>query len=322
MNVCGKDISIERRIVRIAKLTAEKYEFIDDPAPFVDALRESGACVDLFTFMEGLSHTTPRYPYPMEWDNLAAVSVSSFEHWWTRQINGKTRNMVRRAEKRGVTVKEVPFDDALVRGISAIYDESPVRQGKPFAHYRKGFDAVRRENGTFLDRSTFLGAFREGQLVGFAKLVRDEDRQQAALMQIVSMLRHREDAPANALIAGAIRLCASEAIPNLVYSSFAYGRKERDSLSDFKEHNGFKRVDLPRYYVPLTVTGRAALHLRLHHGPVAYIPEPLLACMRDLRRRWAGRRLAVLENSGRGARMDAGSSGQTVESSCRESSGS
>ena len=102
----------------------------------LNALRQSGTRVDLLTFTQQLPDVTPLYAYPLEWDNLAALPVSTFDHWWTRQINGKTRNMVRRAEK-GLIVREVPFDDSLVRGIREIYNECPIRQGRPFWHYGK-----------------------------------------------------------------------------------------------------------------------------------------------------------------------------------------
>src|SRR5262249_41788559 len=154
-----------------------------------------------------------------------------------QQINGKTRNMIRRAETKGVVVREVAFDDDLVKGISKIYDEVPVRQGRSFWHYGKALSAVRAENGTFLDRSVFLGAFHDGELVGFAKLVSDEAHTQAGLMQILSMIRHRDKSPTNALIAQAVRSCADRGIPFLVYANFSYGNKQRDSLSDFKQHN-------------------------------------------------------------------------------------
>jgi len=287
MNVCGKDITIHGRVIRIARLAAETYEFLSHPHDAIDALRNSGTRIDLFTFTQQLPDITPRYHYPMEWDNLAAVPVSTFDHWWKHQINGKTRNMVRRAETRGITVREVPFDDALVRDIKAIYDETPVRQGRSFWHYRKDFESVRRENATFLDRSVFLGAFNEGALIGFAKLVSDGDGRQAALMQILSMISHRDKAPQNALIAHAVRACAERGTGHLVYSHFAYGRKDRDGLSDFKQHNGFQRIDLPRYYVPLTPFGRLALGLRLHHGIADHVPEPMLAQLRRMRSRWA-----------------------------------
>src|SRR5437899_1960252 len=233
MRVSGKDIQVQGGLIQIARLAADGFEFLEDPEAALDALRESGTRIDLFTFIQKLPEVSPKYSYPMEWDNLAALPVSTFDHWWKHQINDKTRNMVRRAEKKGVTVREVPFDDALVEGISAIYNESPIRQGKPFWHYGKDLETVRRENGTFLDRSVFLGAFLGQYPIGFVKLVIDEGQVQAGLMQIVSMIRHRDRAPTNALIAQAVRSCAERGIPFLVYSKFAYGNKQRDSLSDF-----------------------------------------------------------------------------------------
>jgi hypothetical protein len=291
MKISGKDIRIDGRLLRIARLEAERYEFLTDPAAAIEKLHNCGTRIDLFTFIQKVPHTTPAFGYPMEWDNAAAVPISTYDHWWTRQINGKTRNMVRRAETKGVVVREVDFDDSLVRGISEIYDECPIRQGRAFWHYRKGIEAVRSENGTFLDRSVFLGAFVGQHLIGFAKLVMDDARQQAALMQILSMVRHRDKSPTNALIAHAVRSCSERAIPYLVYANFSYGNKQHDSLSDFKHHNGFQRFELPRYYVPLTPIGRTAVHLGLYRGFTTHIPEPLLAQLRRMRGMWHVARL-------------------------------
>ena len=173
------------------------------------ALQESRGRIDLFTFIQKLSDTSPKYSYSMEWDNMAALSISSFDHWITHQIDFKVRNKIRKAEKNGVAVREVPFDDAR-RGVHAIYNESPIRQGKRFWHFGKDLEAVRRMNETFLDQSVFIGAFFQGDLIGFVKLVSSEDRSQAGLMQIVSMIQHRDKAPTNALIAQAVRSCAGE----------------------------------------------------------------------------------------------------------------
>src|SRR5207249_299015 len=103
---------------------------LKNPDAAVDAMRESGVRIDLLTFTQKLPETSPKYAYPMEWDNVAGLSVSTFEYWWTRQIDSKVRNMVRKADKNGVSVREVPFNDALVQGICAIYNESPIRQGR------------------------------------------------------------------------------------------------------------------------------------------------------------------------------------------------
>jgi hypothetical protein len=257
MKMYGKDIRLEGRLVRLARLADEGFEFLDeDPKPALAGLR--GAGVDIFTFMERLPHTAPRFNYAVEWDNVAALPISTFEHWWTKQIDGKTRNMVRRAEKKGIVVREVPFDDTLARGIWDIYNECPVRQGRPFQHYGKDFETIREMSATFLETSVFIGAFLDEKLIGFVKLTVDDTRSQATVMHIISMIQHRDKSPTNALIAASVRACEQRSVPNLVYSRFAYGKKQRDSLSDFKESNGFKQIDLPRYYVPLTPLGHFA----------------------------------------------------------------
>ena len=109
------------------------------------------------------------------------------------------------------------------------------------------------------------------------------------------MIRHRDKAPTNALVAEAVRSCAERGVRYLVYSNFAYGKKERSSLSEFKERNGFQRVNLPRYYVPLTNVGRAAFRLGLHHKFIDRLPEPLVAKARNFRQSWYKRRFPTLE---------------------------
>jgi hypothetical protein len=289
MRVGNREITVRGRLLRIARLDAEKYQFIDDPEPLIAAMRKRE--VDLFTFLQRLPDTKPRLGYPVEWDNLAVLPVSTFDQWWTHQIDNKTRNMVRKAEKKGLRIEEVPFDDTLVAGIWSIYNECPVRQGKPFAHFGKAKEQVRLEESTYLDASIFIGAFFDSVLVGFIKLVIDERRTQAGLLNIVAMVQHRDKAPMNGLVAEAVRACARRGIPYLVYSNFAYGKKKKDSLSDFKANNGFKQVDIPRYYVPLTFRGRCALRLRLHHGPSDLIPEAVMARLRSIRSAWYGRKL-------------------------------
>ena len=153
---------------------------------------------------------------------------------------------------------------------------------------------MHKEEATYLDSSIFIGAFLGDSLIGFVKLVSDETGTQAGLMNIVSMIQHRDKAPTNALVAQAVRSCAERGIPYLVYSSFAYGKKQKDSLSDFKEANGFERVDLPRYYVPLTRVGSAALRLGLHHRFVDRLPEPVAAKVREFRNAWYNRKFQAV----------------------------
>lgn len=297
MEVCGKQIRFEGKLIRIAQLDGEGYQFLTDPPAALQMLRNSRTGADLFTFIQRLSDTSPKYGYAMEWDNMAALPISTFDDWMRRQINNKARNKVRKAEKSGVEAREVPFDDALVQGIHAIYHESPIRQGKRFWHYGKDLEAVRRMNATFMERSVFIGAFFRETLIGFVKLVADENWQQAGLMQIISMIQHRDKAPANALIAQAVRSCAARRIPYLWYANFSYGKKQHDSLADFKRHNGFEKIDVPRYYIPFTAAGCLALRLGLHHNMIDWIPEPVTALYRRMRSLWYSKKFPGFEQA-------------------------
>src|SRR4030095_4270680 len=261
----GRTIQVQGKIVRIGRVDAEKFRFLDEPEPVLEGLRKARSRVDVFTFLQRLPETKPKFQYRMEWDNLAVVPISTFDNWWNKQIGFKGRNKAKQAEKKGLQLREVPFDDELVRGIWEIYNECPIRQGKPFSHFGKDLETVHREEATYLDSSIFIGAYLGERLIGFAKLLCDESRTQAGVITIVSMVAERDKAPANALVAEAVRACARRNIPHLVYSNFAYGKKQQDSLSDFKERHGFQRVEVPRYYVPLTSLGAVALSLGLHH---------------------------------------------------------
>lgn len=290
MKVLGKDIKVDGRLVRVGRLDGDKYTFPDDPEAMISALKSCGTRVDLFTFLQPLPETQPRYNYPMELDNLAVLPVSTFDHWWKNQLRSYPRNRARQAEKRGVTFREVPFGEELFKGICDIYNESPIRQGKKFPHYGMTMEKARKYAGTFLDRSIYVGAFVGEQMIGFIKLTMDESRTQGCLVHILSMIQHKEKAPTNALIAQAVKICEQQGLKYLVYEHFSYGNKQGDSLSHFKEVNGFERVDLPRYYVPVTPLGKLALQMGLHHKLSTRIPEPVIAKIRELRTAWYSRR--------------------------------
>ncbi len=291
MIVCGKEINIRGHLIRIASPDSDQFELLNDPEAMLDGLRKCGIRIDLFSFMQIMPETSPKFAYPTEWDNFAVLPVTTFDQWWKRQAHQSVRTKVKKAEKQGIEVREVPFDDVLVQGIWEIYNECPVRQGRPFWHYGKDLETVRKITATFLDRSIFIGAFFEGRLVGFVKLLINRSQFVASTMQVISKIQLRDKAPTNALIAQLVRSCADREIRHLTYGKFSYGRKQRDSLSDFKQYNGFQRIEVPRYFVPMTRTGRLAFRLGLHHGIVDYLPEPVVAKLRELRSAWYNRKL-------------------------------
>ena len=293
LRIGERDINVRGRLLRIATVEGDKYRFLDDPETVVKDLKKCGKRIDLFTFMQGLPKAPPKYNYPMEWDNFAALPITTFEQWWTQVLGFKGRNKAKQAEKKGVKLREIPFDDVLLRGIWQIYNECPIRQGKRFAHYGMPLEKVRGYAGTFLDSSIFIGAFFNDTMIGFAKLTIDESHTQAGLMHVVSMVEHRDKAPTNALIAQAVKACADRQIHYLVYSNFAYGNKQRDSLSDFKERNGFQRIDTPRYYVPLTRIGELAFRAGMHRKLIERLPEPLIEKLRNYRAGWHNHKLQL-----------------------------
>ncbi|HZQ21092.1 MAG TPA: hypothetical protein VFA90_20640 [Terriglobales bacterium] len=297
IRIFDRNIRVQGNLVRLAQPQGDRYRFLENPAAVVDDLRHCGTRVDIFSFAQRLPETKPLYPYPMEWDNYAVLQISTFENWWTTQIGFKARNKAKQAEKKGVSLREVTFDESLVRGIWEIYNECPIRQRRRFPHYGKDVQTVHRDEATFLENSVFIGAYHADKLIGFIKLVVDETGRQAGLMNIVSMIRHRDKAPQNALIAHAVRACANRGIQFLVYSRFAYGKKQQDSLSDFKERNGFKRVEVPRYHVPLTRLGALVLRLGLHHRLAERVPDVFAARLRDLRAAWYERRYGSMSEA-------------------------
>jgi hypothetical protein len=290
VDVCGKDIRVEGRFIRIAHIDGDKYTFPDDLDVLVNGLRKCNTRIDLFTFLQKLPETEPKYDYPMEWDNLAVLPITTFDHWWKHQINSFPRNRARQAEKKGVVLREVPYGEELLKGICQVYNEVPVRQGKRFPHYGMTPERARKYAGTFLDRSVYIGAFLGDSMIGFIKLVFDESRTHACLVHILSMVQHKDKAPTNALIAQAVRSCADHGISYLVYERFSYGKKQGDSLSRFKEVNGFRQMNLPRYYIPLTSLGRIAYRLGLHHRLVDRLPESVAGRLREFRNSWHQRK--------------------------------
>src|ERR1700759_1017027 len=104
ITICGREVKVQGRVVRIGRIEGDKYRFLDDPQTFIEALRAQTSCVHLFTFMQRLPETSPQYAYPMEWDTLAVIPGATFEQWWTEQIGFKATNKAKQAEKKGVVL--------------------------------------------------------------------------------------------------------------------------------------------------------------------------------------------------------------------------
>ena len=272
--------------IRMARVHEEEWtagQVVKDPASLVSKLREQELPADVFTFIQKPPDTDPQFPLHYDWDNFATIHIQSFASWW-EMLPQESRKNVRRSSKRGVVVREVELDDTLVKDITAIYNETPIRQGKPFPHYGKDFDAIKKEVSTMMDRSGFIGAYHGNELIGFIKLVYMGNV--ASILHIVSKNAHYDKRPTNALLAKAVEICSQRGISYLLYGRYTYGKKTSSPLIVFKQRNGFKEMRVPRYYVPLTLKGRIIVGLRLYRGLLGLLPSRVVVFLVGLRSRF------------------------------------
>lgn len=286
----GRTIIVTGNRLKIASVQDEDLcegSTISDPHVFLSELKNSKVRADLFTFAQRIPDTSRRYEFHTEWGNDAVLPISTYEHWWKECTEHSIRKAVNKARRVDVVAQRAEFDDEFARAICRIYAESPARQGRTFWHYKKDFETVKHELGTYLDRSVFIGAYYQSDLIGSLKMTYVGPT--ATIMQIFCSQRHFDKRPNNALIAKAVEICEEDAKGYLIYGNFTYHDVD-SSLTEFKRRNGFEPVLLPRYYVPLTLKGSLALKLGLHRGLVGCIPPQLLQRMRNVRAAWYARR--------------------------------
>ena len=87
---------------------------------------------------------------------MAAIPITTYKHWWDKQIRFKARNKMRKDEKLGVVIQEEEFNDDLERGVMDIYTQSPIRRGKPFRHYGMDLSTVTSALSVYLQRRVFF----------------------------------------------------------------------------------------------------------------------------------------------------------------------
>ena len=107
LEVGGKDIIVRGKWIRIARVEAEEWleSELENPQQCVEALKQQRTAdlrADILSFTQKLPAIRPKYEYPMEWDSVAAVRLTTFQEWW-EGLPQETRKNVRRAQKRGVS---------------------------------------------------------------------------------------------------------------------------------------------------------------------------------------------------------------------------
>lgn len=267
--------------LRTASLRYEWQEDVIDPEMTIRELKKSPVRVDLLKFWQRIPDQEVKYPYYNERREVAAIPITTFQHWWDKQIRFKARNKMRKAEKLEVIIEEATFDDNLVRGVMGIYNQSPIRRGKPFRHFGKDFETVKGELAIDLDKAVFVAAYYKSELVGFVKFQVDD--RYARITLILDKIVHRDKSPTNGMIAKVVEICASRGIPFLTYYLW-----RRGDHGKFQASVGFEKISVPQYYIPLTLIGQLALYLRLHEGLKNVLPESSVSRLLSLRARCYG----------------------------------
>jgi hypothetical protein len=294
IEVGGQNLVATGKWLRVAALHEELWQEhgLRDPEACIRELRartSSHLRADILTFAQRLPDTAPKYSYPYELESIAAVPLTTFSEWWD-QLPQETRKNARRAAKRGVVTSIHSLNKSLVADIVGVNNDNPIKQGRQFSHYGKSAAQVEKDQSTWLDRSDFICAYAGSELIGFLKVVYCGNI--ATILQLITKSSHYDKKPANALIAKAVERCAERGVSHFIYGKYRYGNQTHTSLMDFKTRHGFREFLVPRYYVPLTMKGRAGMALGLHHGLVGIVPASAIRLAGALREKWYTLRLS------------------------------
>ncbi len=281
-------VLVTGKLVRTARLENEWLDSVAEPERFIRRLVETRSGADCLTFRQKVGETDARFPYPTEWESLAVIPVSGYEHWLNHQINSGAKRAVKKAANKGVEVKTVTLHESFVEGVTRIINETPIRQGRPYIHYGKGPDFVREEFSRDPDRCTLIGAYLKGELIGFIQLGHGDGW--VVPFGMISLVRHRDKSPQNAMLAKTVELCAERKIRYVLYGFWSAG-----GLGDFKRNNGCVEMKVPRYYVPLSVQGRVACRFKLYKGIRTLMPAGMREHALGLRRRWYAMRFGSVK---------------------------
>lgn len=215
--------------------------------------------VDIFSFLERkwcCPIMEPSKTWSSAEDNIAILHLKSYDVW-LKNIGKKTRNMIRKAEKLGIGTDVAEANDRLAEGIWKILNETPIRQGRGFPHYGVSLDVVKR-NLVLFPNSTYIGTYFQNELVGFIYLI--HGNRLTIISQLLSLQKHWDKAINNALVAKAIEFCSNRHTEWIMYGRMG----NHPTLDKFKDSNGFTKLQLTRYFLPLTAKGKLIIKLKLH----------------------------------------------------------
>lgn len=269
MTTRNDTLVVQKRIFfRTARDFREYTQSILPTEELIDELRRRH--VDIFTFLERkwcCPIADPSRIWTPAEDNIAILALKSYDEWW-QNIGKKTRNIIRKAEKLGIKTEVTTANDSLAEGIWKIFNETPVRQGRAFPHYGVSVASVKR-NLQSSSSSTYIGAYFQNELAGFIHLIHGDHL--TIISQLLSLQKYWDKSVNNALMAKAVEFCANNQIEWVMYGRMG----NHPTLDNFKESNGFKKLLLTRYFLPLTNKGKLAIKLKIHRELKDTLPQSM-----------------------------------------------
>jgi hypothetical protein len=97
-------------------------------------------------------------------------------------------------------------------------------------------------------------------------------------IHIIAKINHRDKCVMDALIGRAVEICDQRKLGHLHYGSWTDG-----GVGEFRSKHGFQKVEVPRYFVPLTLRGQVMLKLKLHRPLRERLPKSWIRPLVDLR---------------------------------------
>ena len=288
MEVAGDRLVAGGRWLKIARVRGEEMgeKELENPELYMTALKNDTDKIlkaDIFTFTQKLPATQPKFPYPMDWESVAAIPLNSYKQWW-ESLSQETRKNVRRSQKRGVVIRIKEFDEDLIEGLRGVNNDSPLRQGMKNAYYGLTPEETRKRYEEFVGRCDFICAYYEDEMIGFLHLVYRKNI--AAILNLTTRPSHFDKRPANALMAKAVEICEANSISYISYGLYNYGNKRDSSLKEFKIRNGFEEILVPRYFVPLTLWGKICIMAKFHRGLIGNLPSSVIVAGLRARTLW------------------------------------
>ncbi len=225
--------------------------------------------VDLFSYIDRsfLKKTYNNGGFYKCSETIGLLHTERFDSW-LKLLPARERTAVRKTIRIGLTTHVVDVDDDFIESAHKIYNETPIRQGRKYSGFGITKEDVRQKFSN-LQTSRIIGAYLDGKLIGLIWV--EFGDQVAAMMSFLSLTTYRNKNPNNALIAAAVKLCEEKGYRYLTYGNMGYN----PGLDFFKKNNGFRRVAVSRYFVPLTFKGQLAIKMNLCR-PVEHSFSPTL----------------------------------------------